>query len=204
MIKEYQNQVFKVFIIVLLLLVCSLFCFIIYISKIRIQDNSNNYTKEILKTRFYTSDEMNITNILPISDVLGKKMEHKDVEDGIQDIIEFEITNDSDYQQSYDIFLTKKSFARNIDDNYIKFYLTDMSNVPFEKFSYDQVPTFYSLNDMDSLKETKILYSGNIFKKNHQKFRLRMWVSDSYSLNQDMEKFGVNVGVRLREKDYGK
>ena len=204
MVKDYQSQVYKVFVIVMVLLTFSLFGFIYYTTRIRFQDSSKNSTTSSIKTRFFTSDELNLTNVLPISDVLGKKIEQKDVEEGIQSIIEFEISNESNQEQSYEIFLTKKNNTKNIDGNYIKLYLTDSNDVPFEKFSFDYVPTFYTLKEISGLKDTKLLYTGTIYKKNHQKFRLRMWLSDSYSLNQELEKFGVSVGVRLKEKSYGK
>lgn len=202
MIKEYQSQVYKVFVIVMILLTCTLLCFIYYFSKIRIRDISNEKNIPI-ETHFFTKDELNISNVLPISDVLGKKIEQKDVEEGIQSIIEFEIINESNQEQSYEIFLTEINKTKSIDGSYIKLYLTDTKDVPFEKFSYEKVPTFNSLSNLDDLSSSKILYSGTIFKKNHQRFRLRMWLSDSYSLNQELNKFGVSVGVRLKEEFYG-
>lgn len=203
MIKEYQSQVFKVFVIVMILLTCTLLGFIYYFSKIRIRDISNE-KKLPIETHFFTSDELNITNVLPISDILGKKIENNDGKEGIHDIIEFEIINRSNRRLSYEIFLTELNKKKSIDGSYIKLYLTDTKDVPFEKFSSDIIPNFHSLSNLDDLSSSKILYSGNIFKKNHQRFRLRMWLSDSYSLNQELNEFGVSVGVRLKENSYGK
>ena len=194
MLKGYRKEVFVCYIVTLIILVLSIIYLLFYYSKVRFKLNDDNINLEV---RFETDDNLYLKNVLPISDKLGKKIENKDVEEGIQQILKFKIQNTSNKDTSYEIFLTKQASAdRMINGNYIKFYLTDQNDIPFKKFSYGEIPSFGTLSSVDDMPEGKLLYSGNIFSKSTQYFILRMWVSDSYGNIGVFEDFKVNVGVR--------
>ena len=195
---SYRRQVFTIFVITLLLFTSSILLVSFYLNGVKdVELNNVISLNDSLKVRFDSTDNLFVSNILPISDSLGKKITKKDVEEGIQGIIDFEIINNKNKDLSYDIFLTKQYLYGNaIKDNYIKFYLTDNNDIPFEKFSQNEVISYNALSSISDKPESRLLYSGNIYGRSKQKFRLRMWVSDSYGLFENEEKFLVNVGIR--------
>ena len=201
--KEYRKQVFTAFVIVLLLFTTSILLISYYFTHLDTKTIRNQYSQaNYLEFRFLSDDMIHISNILPISDELGKKITKKEVEEGIQNIIDFEITNTSSSDSNFEVFLTKQfSNCSSIKDHYIKFYLTDQNDVPFDKFNRSEIPTFNDLYSIVDKPESKLLYKGNIYANSKQKFRLRAWLSDSYGVSNDLEEITINVGVREKKEN---
>ena len=158
-----------------------------------------------LKVSFHSSDVLTISNVLPLSDVLGKEMTEKEVKNGVQQILDFEIENTLNKDVSFEILLNPQTtMNESIKENYIKFYLTDFDDVPFKKFAGSEIPTFHDLKTLVKRPKSRILYSGNIYAKSKNNYRLRMWLSDSYTISNQLEDFSVSVEVHQKGNSYGK
>ena len=118
------------------------------------------------------------------SDFKGKRF--------VSEYYDFEINvpkeqNDS-IKVNYDILL--KDLGSDLEDKFIKVYLTDSNNTPLEGFN-NTVPVYSAfLNDSDG----KIIYSG-ILDDDNKKFRLRIWISDIYN-----KRYNNNLAFQIKVK----
>ena len=144
----------------------------------------------------YTESETNnikIENALPISDEQGKKL------NGNTEVFDFTVSNDSTVNVKYDVIVTP--YKNDMDDKYIKVYLTDQSDVALKPYD-SEVPTYNTLNDDKEEKNSKILYSSELTNvKKNEKLRLRVWVSDKFDNKNTPTQsyiFAFKVNVRAR------
>ena len=86
MLKKSQKQFFLVILIILFLIAAFFIFFHAKSQNVPIKEKS-------ISTKFYNSKEITLTSNLPISDELGKKLNGKGTEDGIQGYQEFDIKN---------------------------------------------------------------------------------------------------------------
>lgn len=162
-------------------------------SDILLSNSLNDYLKLNKKTSNYISFnyaggdinslyEVNSPKIY--SDFKGKRF--------ISEYYDFEINvpkeqNDS-IKVNYDILL--KDLGSDLEDKFIKVYLTDSNNTPLEGFN-NTVPVYSAfLNDSDG----KIIYSG-ILDDDNKKFRLRIWISDIYN-----KRYNNNLAFQIKVK----
>ena len=192
MVKKDRKQLVLALIVVLVLFVLS-FTFI-FIYKLNENKNNRNY---VLDVYFKNTNEIYIENTLPVSDELGKKFDGSNTEKGIQGYKEFSIKNNYSKYLNYELYLMENSKCeKKIDSNYIVFYLTDENNKPLTGFENNKLPTFASLSVLNDKASGRVLYSGFIKSSSKQKFKLRVWVSDLYTLKKYKECFSVDVYVR--------
>ncbi|MBO5121499.1 MAG: hypothetical protein J6C28_07445 [Bacilli bacterium] len=162
-------------------------------SDILLSNSLNDYLKLNKKTSNYISFNYaggDINSLYEInspkiySDFKGKRF--------VNEYYDFEINvpkeqNDS-IKVNYDILL--KDLGSDLEDKFIKVYLTDSNNTPLEGFN-NTVPVYSAfLNDSDG----KIIYSG-ILDDDNKKFRLRIWISDIYN-----KKYNNNLAFQIRVK----
>lgn len=162
-------------------------------SDILLSNSLNDYLKLNKKTSNYISFnyaggdinslyEVNSPKIY--SDFKGKRF--------VNEYYDFEINvpkeqNDS-IKVNYDILL--KDLGSDLEDKFIKVYLTDCNNTPLEGFN-NTVPVYSAfLNDSDG----KIIYSG-ILDDDNKKFRLRIWISDIYN-----KRYNNNLAFQIKVK----
>lgn len=162
-------------------------------SDILLSNSLNDYLKLNKKTSNYISFnyaggdinslyEVNSPKIY--SDFKGKRF--------VSEYYDFEINvpkeqNDS-IKVNYDILL--KDLGSDLEDKFIKVYLTDSNNTPLEGFN-NTVPVYSAfLNDSDG----KIIYSG-ILDDDNKKFRLRIWISDIYN-----KRYNNNLAFQIKVK----
>ena len=58
--------------------------------------------------------------------------------------------------------------------------------------------TYSDLDNFNDDQDSKILYTGLLTGKKSQKFRLRMWVADTYGLIADTRMFSTKISVRVK------
>ena len=80
----------------------------------------------------------------------------------------------------------------------ILLYLTDENDKEFEYFNKSIVPTFYDLRLASTNAGGKLIYSGYLKNNGSQKFKLRMWVADTYELTAEKIKFSANLNVGIK------
>lgn len=191
MLKKYRKQLYISLLIVFL-------CFAsLYIYSYLKRDNQENP----ISVDFHTSSSLKLKNLLPVSDTLGKSFNGSGTAEGVQAYAEFTVKNKSSEKQSFEIFITESSDKESISKisgNYVKLYLTNAVDTPLSGFEKRKIPTYNDLPVMIKNSNGKLLYRGVLSSYASEKFKLRIWLSDSYSFsNIDNEKeFMVEVNVR--------
>ncbi len=158
--------------------------------------NTENKTYN-LGVKFSDNRNVYLENTLPVTDKIGKELDGVSSTKSIQGFKEFSIENNYDKKINYQIYLKVKNSCENmIDEDFIKLYLTDTSNNPLSGFENNKLPTYSSISSLNDKPDSKLLYTGSINKNSISKFRLRVWVSDLYSVNRDKECFSFDIYVR--------
>lgn len=165
-------------------------------SDILLSNSLNDYFKLNKKTSNYISFNYaggDINSIYQLdspkiySDFKGKKF--------VNNYYDFSINvpkgKDKTSKINYDILL--KDLGNDLEDKFIKVYLTDSNNSALEGFK-NTVPVYSAfLNDSDG----KIIYSGTLDNNDDSKFRLRIWISDMYKGKRNKNlAFQIKVKVK--------
>jgi len=149
----------------------------------------------------YTDDSniISIDNSLPISDKVGKLLNFSDSDDKVNSYFEFTVDCNLTKNISYDyeIYATKEVNVNEISDSYIKIYLTDGStDKPLSLYNKPSVPTFSEFEDSKINSNSKVLYTGKCNSNTSKKYILRMWLSDTYTINFNKRMFSIKVNVK--------
>lgn len=193
--KKNKSILFISLTIIMFLFVVSGF-FVSFILKKQDQNMSNRDGLEVI---FNSSQNIELKNILPMSDDLGKKLNDQSVEKGGYGYLNFSVKNRSDKKIEYNIYIVKNDDSKNrINDKFIKFYLTDKNNNPVGDYNKNVVPTYLDLLSMSSLPAGRIVYSDVLDGNQEKSFILRSWVSDFYNMVEDEESFDFDVFVKSK------
>ena len=186
MIFKDKKQIIIAFMIVIFFILLSVF--ITFKIKELSGEDKNNLSISI------NSKDITITNELPISDVLGKKIDSVDKNTGYATI---SIKNKSEHNTKYQVYITKKQSDHNqIKENYVKLYLSDSKDSAMEGFDSSLIPSFNDLRYLNDKPASKLLYNGTLDSNEEEKLVLRVWVSDTYALSDAFEDFSFDIGVR--------
>lgn len=192
MVRKDRKQLVLALIVVLVMFVLSFAFTSLYKTA---QDNKNK--KYVLDTSFKTSKNVYLENTLPISNELGKQYDGSNIEDKIHGYNEFTIANNYSKNITYEVYLKENNKCEKvIDKSYVIFYLTNSKDEPLYGFKENKLPSFTSLPVLSDKPNAKLLYSGTIKNQSKEKFKLRVWVSDLYSINKDKECFSFDIYVR--------
>lgn len=190
--KTVQKEKSYILFFVLFLLLCAI-CIFIY-SKNQNLENKN----QSISTDFDNPKTITLSSTLPISDELGKKLDGKGTEDGIQGYTIFNITNNTNAEVDYQVCLSKKEVEQEIRENYIKLYLTDEADKPMEEFKQNAIPTYSDLLPLDDSSDLVLLHEGTLSKKEKRTLVLRSWLSDSYTVSNEKYNFTFDVVVKTK------
>lgn len=206
--KQTQNKTKRIVISMLgiLLLLCSVFAIGLAIFVFEDMSNHENSittgTVEDTTISFSYNEESNgieLVNAIPLEDRVGKKLTNSNKAQGInQGYFDFTIRAKGSMQEKiyYEIYATIEDDS-DMDPNYIKVYLTDDNDVPYD--AYDtSVPVFAKLNDSKEADNAKVLFSDEIVGNEEvvKKFRLRLWVAHDYSDGTTSKNFKIKVNVK--------
>ena len=176
---------------ILLVAIILSFCLICLIPSISYKINSDNV--EFVGDR----NTVTIENTLPLTDVSGKSLDSKEK---IIDEVSFSVKGVGNKKRNvnYEIYLinTNVDVDRQINSGFIKVYLTNGDNKPFEFYSKNSVPAYKSLRVSNSQANVKIIYSGSVKGEEIQKFKLRVWLADNYVLNDSDRSFSGTILVK--------
>lgn len=162
------------------------------IEKKKMYDDSKDY----LEIKFESNDILKISNKLPLSDNLGKNIKYDDSLNGSVGYLDFSIVNKSLKSRKYNITINKHAVnSREINDNYIKVYLTDIDDKPLKGFSDNRVITYNELHFSKKNVENVVLFSDSVEKLSKKNYRLRVWVSDSYGISKLDEAIILDIGI---------
>lgn len=150
-----------------------------------------------LEVTFQTKSSVELENKLPISDTLGKKLTGSGSEEGIQGFIEFSVQNPNDSSIKYQILLRPiETELEPINSNYIKLYLTDQKDQPYDGFEKNKISTARELKALPDQPKYRLLYSGSISGKQKKTFRLRSWLSDTYVVHKKRDLYSYEIVVQ--------
>lgn len=188
MFEKYIKQIIMAFLIVA---VC--FCLSFYVT-LYLRKHFNNTNTKNLIVNYDVSDSIKISNSLPISNALGKKIDESNEKQGYDEIT---IKNPNNSDVKYQIYLKRiKQDAESIDENYIKLYLTDDADNPLSGFEKNLIPTYYSLTYLNDKPDSKLLYRGVIKGNTSEKLKLRVWVADTYVITSNKKDFSFKIYVK--------
>lgn len=183
------------YVIYLIAIICVFFCIslsIVLFYKRFVPDKKIDQSDVVLvrSVKYHT-----IKSNLTVSDDFGKKIKE---DNGSYVYYEFEVENSSKFDRNYQLYLTKGSenLENEINDNYVKFYLTDYNNNPLGIFDNNIVPTFKELKYIEDKPSSKLLYSDKIKKHGKMKFILRVWLADNYVISDENKSFSFYLDVR--------
>lgn len=179
--------IFSLFIIFLILFLLYYFIF----------DNKKSLNSSSLFIQFHNDDVLEVSNRLPLSNELGKKDDCGESSDFI-DCINFTVKNISSEMVNYEIYITKEYNKSEIKGDYIIYYLSDDSNYLLKGYDSNILPSYKSLLSLSDKPYAKLLYSGRLSSEEKKNFILKTWVSDSYTISDNLEKFRVNVNIRVK------
>ena len=156
------------------------------------------FKKESPKVLFSGQEEVKILSKLPITDASAKELDISNIQSDIIGYSEFSLelkTGASDEAQ-YEIYLTDVTGGDVFKYDYVKVYLTDENDNPYKQFGGNKVPSYtdmrISLND----PEKRILLAGTIRPSEVKKFKLRIWVADTYVLDNNEKEFKGRISVK--------
>ena len=145
----------------------------------------------------FVTNGIKIDNAFPISDDIGKSLI------GDNKYFDFVVNGETTIGDiDYEIVVLKED-SSTLQDKYVKIYLTDITSgteIPSDiVLNEEKVKTYEELQS--STKQSgKIVYLGKVKNNtfNYQrKFRLRMWMSDNVTMEDDIfgKSFSVKVNV---------
>lgn len=192
--KKNLNQIILSSIAIIILLVAVMGISYAVWSRTFQGTKENSLTTDVLSFSYVESETNNIdiTNALPMSDINGKNLT------GEKNTFDFTITsNKSGDKVLYDVYVTP--YIKELPEQYIKVYLTDQNNNPVLGYE-NRIPTYNNLNNYsEENEESKILYSSELDEHNKSiKLRLRVWLSEEYDLSEESLTFAFRVNVRAR------
>ena len=192
-----MNNKRSIIISILIIIVVFIASFIIVLLLKNANSSVSEKNHNLLSVDIMGSDECVLKSVLPMNDDLGKTIEKDSVSSEVEVFSEFVIFNDTNDKQFFEIYVKKSDNVSNeISSKYIKFYLTDDKNNPVGEYSKNMLPTYYSLKYISDDPSLKKIFGDYIDSKDTKKFKLRVWISDSYVLSSRNEAFKFSVGVR--------
>ena len=130
MINNYKKQIILTLFLIFILF-CVVFCFVFLLKDSPIEKNNTS----ALSVEFLNEiDSVNIENVLPINDIVGKKLDGKGTKEGTQGYLEFTLKSNSSNNVGYKIIVDSdnKSKEKIIKDKYIKFLSSGNIKYPLE------------------------------------------------------------------------
>jgi hypothetical protein len=192
-----KKNIFKALGVIVLLFIIFILGILIFKHSTSSNNTNNVVNSEDLSVNFKDNSKIEIKNILPVSDTLGITFDGSGTADGIQGYSEFAVENLGSNKNSYEIYIKKIDNDNEINGNYVKFYLTDDEDVAFDNFNSNILPTYNTLSTLSDKPDSKLLYSGTIDSNDKINFKLRVWLSDSYAVSDDLEVFDFEIFVRF-------
>ena len=180
-----KNYVIYIFLVAILVVILVVFFIVI---------KSFYSKKNDIFIKYDSNSNIILSNLLPMTDIVGKEIKSDSHKNGVTGYIEFEVKSSVDKRVKFDIYLIKNNLKNEIPTKFIKLYLTDEFDNVIKLNDSFEILTYYDLKDYDN-SENKLLYSGTIEDKKCKKFRLRMWVADTYELTLDERNFSAKLNV---------
>lgn len=193
--KSKTKQVVKALLIVLALFFLLFFSFYVFLRET--SKDTGLKSQDLLDVEFTSSKNIELKNTLPMSDKLGKEFDGKGVSEGTIGYTDFSIKNIDSSAVNYEIYLTKDVVVTSkLSERYVKLYLTDGDDNALDGFNQNKIPDFSSLRVQSDNPSGFILFKSYIGAGESKKFKLRVWLSDTYAIINNEESFKFHINIR--------
>lgn len=140
-------------------------------------------------------DTFDIIGSLAVTDKYGRTIVDDSLDSNV--FVEFEVKNKSEHKKNYQIFITRKDDkSEQIPGAYIKFYLTDLKDNPLDQYNGNKLPNYDELKYLNDDSASKLIYEGSLKHRTSTKYRLRVWIDDTYDISTGDSSFSFKIGVR--------
>jgi hypothetical protein len=141
------------------------------------------------------NDTLELTGVLPMSDLAIKSKDITTFDEGIVDYVKFKVTSNN-YEGPYTIYVKScnEDIENVIEDEYIKVLLTDTKDKLITSTPNGEVDTYATLKVKTEKPTKKVVYEDSIGNNEEKEYVLKTWVSNS-SLPDKDKKFCLKVSV---------
>ena len=165
-------------VIVLLLVV-----FVIYVSYLVI---NNIYNDPIFEDN--NDHIIEVKNPKIVNDDIGKLLFGEDIY-----TLDIKVDENMEVSDKIEYMVVAEALSKDIDDEYVKFYITDKND---KSLVEGNVPLYSEFNSDG--RSGKIIYTGEISKDDlDEQLKIRVWVSDEYKSN-DVLGFSYHLDVIVK------
>ena len=111
--------------------------------------------------------------------------------------LEFDIKNNTNVDRDFQIYITKlESPVKEINPNYITFYLTNYANVAFDEFTGNKLPSYDDFHYLEDKADSKRIHEGSLAPNEEKHFILRTWIAENYVVDNTEESFSFEIHAR--------
>ena len=176
-----------------------IFCLLVLIFFIFIGIYAGRDKNNLSHVNFSGQNEVYLSSKLPITDASVKSLDSTKIQAGIVGYAEFSVIADDIKADSlkYDIYLEDVISGNEFNYDYVKVYLTNEEDVPLKQFASNIVPSFANIRVSLDEPDKRVLATGRIKKGEVKKFRLRVWLSDTYVLSDDLKEFKGKISIKV-------
>lgn len=176
-----------------------IFCLLVLIFFIFIGVYAGRDKNNLSYVNFSGQNEVYLSSKLPITDASGKSLDSTKIQAGIVGYAEFSVIADDIKADSlkYDIYLEDVISGNEFNYDYVKVYLTNEEDVPLKQFASNIVPSFVNIRVSLDEPDKRVLTTGRIKKGEVKKFRLRVWLSDTYVLSDELKEFKGKISIKV-------
>lgn len=190
-----KKGIFSVLLFVLGLLIIMFLIFYFTIDILYSTGNTTDNKKIKLNSKY--DNPMYLDDGMPMSDNSGKKITYKKDNSDVVGYYEFEITSKSSSDSNYEIYAVEEDVDNRLKPNYVKVYLTDEDDNPVSGYDNISVPTYGNLKVSSLNPAGRRLYYGYLEAGESKKYKLRVWVSDAYTVTKTTKEFGMKLYVEV-------
>ena len=155
--------------------------------------------KRQIKGNFLSLDanklELQVSDRLPISDYTASSLEAEDIDSDVLDEIKFSVASLSNDKINYEIYLDDDISDNNIDSDYIKILLTDVSGKNYN-VNDGVVPVFSNLSGSSRFPGYRKVFTDTIEPGHIKQFVIKMWVSEKYIVKAEGKIFKTKLIVK--------
>ena len=184
---------------ILFLVVIIIFLFICSVGMILLIKDSNERNMPPVEegdvSFLADSNTIIIKNIISVSEDFGKNISEEN--GGAFGYLEFDVENNTNLDRNFQVYITKQApTTKEINPSYITFYLTDYSNIPFQDYTGNKLPSYNDFHYIEDKADSKSIYTGSLKPNDVRHFILRVWIADNFVISDTEESFSFEIGAR--------
>lgn len=160
---------------------------------------NNVISTQSIKCNFSEGPGISIKSAFPISDEVGKTLSSDSLNGYEQGYYDSTLSCKCNgiCKGTYEVYAINNSEDPKLNSKYVKVYVTDGEEIEKE---LSGVKRFSDLTVARSDPAGMVIYKGSFSKSFSQKFRIRMWVADDYTVSDDSKTFKVKLNAKVNQE----